>query len=99
MAAARKCPLARSSGIGVSGAGCLLGFRNGAGTVMGVSWWKISGRKRCEKSRDATGIVADGAGDRAGDRELVRELACCEAMNRATGALGGDCGDDKGPLF
>lgn len=98
MAAARKWPFAKSSGIGVSGAGCLAGFRNGAGTAMGVSWWNISGRKRCEKSRDETGMDADGAGDRAGERELARELACCEAMNRAAGAIGGDRGDDRGPL-
>lgn len=39
MAAARKCPSARSSGIGVSGDGCLGELRKAAGTVVAVRGW------------------------------------------------------------
>lgn len=39
MAAARKWPDCRSAGIGVSGAGCRVGWRKGAGIVRGERGW------------------------------------------------------------
>lgn len=84
--------------MGVSGAGCLAGLRKGVGTESGEIWWKISGRRRKEKSLDVTGAV-DGAGDLgAGDRGsglFVREPACWLVLKRAACD---DMGDNTGAL-
>lgn len=39
MAAARKCPLARSCSKGVAGSGCFGELRNATGTLSGVRGW------------------------------------------------------------
>jgi len=44
IAAALKCPVARSVGSGVSEPGCIAEERKGAGVVRWVNGWYISGR-------------------------------------------------------
>lgn len=84
--------------MGVSGDGCLAELRNGGGTATGVNWWKISGRRRWEKSLAVTGAKPrpDGAGEwgERGSEELGLGLARPGARagdaNRAGCAVTGD---------
>lgn len=64
MAAARKWPFSKSSGRGVSGGGCLVELRKAGGMLSGVRGWKISGRRRKEKSFGRKGAVLPGGGRR-----------------------------------
>lgn len=74
--------------MGVSGAGCRDGLRKGGGTESGESWWKISGRRRKEKSLDVTGAALDNAGERgAGDRGAGERAKGVLVRGLATGPL------------